>query len=101
MIKKNDIVKIITGNDKGKTGKVVRVLPFENKIVVDGVNIRKKHLKPKKSGEKGQIVQMTMPFQISNAMIVCSSCGKTTRIGHKILQNNKKVRGCRRCGMEL
>lgn len=101
MIKKNDTVKIVSGNDKGKKGKVTHVFSSTGKIVVEGINIRKKHMKPKKSGEKGQIIQMTMPIDASNAMLICSSCSKTTRVGHKILNNKKKVRVCKKCRGEI
>lgn len=65
-IKKNDKVKVITGKDKGKTGTVVKALPKENKVVVSGVNVLKKHQKPQKSGQKGQLIEKTMPVNVSN-----------------------------------
>jgi len=96
-IKKGDMVKIITGKDKGKTGKVAKVIPSEEKIIVEGMNIKKKHIKPRKQGQKGHIAQISAPFYASNAMIVCSSCGKTTRIGYK-LEGENKTRICKKCG---
>ena len=99
-IKVNDTVKIISGKDRGKTGKITHVLVEENRIVVEGVNIAKKHSKPKKQGQKGQIIQMPMPISVSNAMVVCSSCSKPTRVGKKTV-GSKKVRACKRCGGEL
>jgi large subunit ribosomal protein L24 len=109
-IKKGDTVKIISGKDRGKTGKVTHVFPKKNLIVVEGINIRKKHTRPKKQGKKGQIIQMSMPIDMSNAMIICPSCGKPTRVGKK-----KKVRAapdiafdevkggrvCKKCNAEL
>ncbi len=99
-IKKGDTVKIISGKDKGKSAKVILVLPKDDKIVVEGVNMRKKHTKPKKQGQKGQVVQIAMPIHASNAMVVCSGCGKTTRISSKTI-GTKKVRVCKKCGAEL
>lgn len=99
-IKRGDTVKIISGKDKGKSAKVVRVLREKNKIVVEGVNIHKKHSRSKKRGEKGQIIQMPMPISASNAILVCSSCNKPTRVAKKII-GEKKIRACKKCGAEL
>lgn len=95
-IKKGDTVKIMAGKDKGKTGKVTRVIPAEKKIIVEGANIKKKHVKPKKRGQKGQVVQISAPFYASSAMVVCSSCGQTARIGYKT-EGEKKIRVCKKC----
>ena len=95
-IKKGDNVKIMAGKDKGKTGKVAKVIPLEEKIIVEGVNVKKKNMKPRKQGQKGHIAQITAPFFAANAMIVCSSCGKTTRVGYK-MEGEKKVRICKKC----
>lgn len=99
-IKKNDTVKIISGKDKGKTGKVTHVLVGENKIVVEGVNIHKKHSRPKKQGQKGQIIQMPKPISASTAMVVCTSCNKPVRLGRKTV-GVKKFRVCKKCGAEM
>ena len=99
-IKKNDIVKIISGKDKGKTGKVTHVLVGENKIVVEGVNIHKKHSKPKRQGQKGQIIQMPKPISASAAMVVCSACNKPARLGRKTV-GAKKFRVCKKCKAEM
>ena len=96
-IKKGDIVKIMAGKDKGKTGKVAKVIPSEEKIIVEGMNIKKKNIRPKKQGQKGHIASISAPFYASNAMIICSSCGKTTRTGYK-LEGEKKIRVCKKCG---
>jgi len=98
-IKKEDNVKIISGKDRGKTGKVTHVFPNEERIVVEGVNILKKHSKPKKRGQKGQIIQMPMPIRMSNAMFVCASCNKPARLGKKTV-GTKKFRVCKKCGAE-
>ena len=99
-IKKNDQVLIISGKDRGKHGKVLDVFPESRKVVVEGANIRKKHVKPKKSGEKGQIVEMPASFSISNVKLICSKCGKPTRVGYKLIEG-KKYRICKKCGQEL
>lgn len=99
-IKKGDTVKIISGKDRNKTGKVTNALIKEGKIVVEGINISKKHSRPKKQGQKGQIVQIAMPINISNAMIICAGCNKTTRVSKKMV-GNKMVRVCKKCGAEF
>jgi large subunit ribosomal protein L24 len=96
-IHKNDTVKIITGKDRGKSGKVLKVFLVGNKILIDGLNIYKKHVKPKKQGEKGQVVSVPRPIYVSNAMLVCSSCGNAVRVGYR-LNNGKKERICKKCG---
>ena len=99
-IKKGDTVKIISGKDRGKTGKITNVLIKENKIVVEGVNISKKHSRPKKQGQKRQIIQVAMPINVSSAMIICAGCNKTTRVSKKMV-GNRMVRVCKKCGAEI
>lgn len=99
-IKKNDTILIISGKDKGKKGKVIEALPKQGRIVVEGLNLRKKHVRPKKSGEKGQIISMPFPFNVSNAMLVCPKCGEPSRIGSKI-EGEKKFRICKKCKQEI
>ncbi len=99
-IRKNDIIKILTGKDKNKTGKVLKVFPAKNKILVENLNIFKKHVRPKKQGEKGQIISIPRPIDVSNVAILCSSCGKTTRVGYKIDKGNK-TRICKRCSANI
>lgn len=96
-IKKGDKVLITTGKDSGKSGKVASVNPKENRIVVEGLNMIKRAIKPKKMGETGQIVSVAAPLNVSNAMIVCPLCGKTTRVGSK-MEGDKKKRVCKKCG---
>ncbi len=96
-IKKGDKVKIIAGKDKGKEGKVLQVMPDKEKVVVEGLNLLIKHVKPRRAGEKGQRIQFPAPFHISNVMLVCPKCNKPTRVGYKILENKKKVRVCKKC----
>jgi len=99
-IKKNDQVLIIAGKYRGKKGKVVNALPKENKISVEGVNIVKRHVKPKKSGEKGQVVEKPSPFNISNVKLICPQCKKATRVGYKIV-DKRKTRICKKCNKEI
>ncbi|MCX6713007.1 MAG: 50S ribosomal protein L24 [Candidatus Vogelbacteria bacterium] len=99
-IKKGDIVIIKTGKDLGKKGKVLRALPADGKIVVEGVNIKKKRQRPRKSNEKGQVMEMPFPLNTSNALIFCSGCNKGARLGSKIVKG-KKVRVCVKCGKEF
>jgi len=91
-IKKNDNVMVMAGKDKGKTGKVMQVLPAENKIVVDGVNKTVKHAKTRKQGEKGQKIDFFGPISASNVMLVDPKSGKPTRIGWKVMEDGRKVR---------
>ncbi len=98
-ILKNDQVLIISGKDRGKTGKVLSVVSEESRIIVEGVNMRKKHIKPKKSGEKGQIIQIPALMSVSNVKLICKKCGKATRVGYK-MEGNKKFRFCKKCEQE-
>ena len=104
-VKRDDTVIVISGNDKGKVGKVLEVSPSEGKIIVEGVNIVTKHTKPRRQGETGGIVKVPGAFYASKVQIVCnnSKCekhGKGTRIAHKIV-DGKKIRVCAKCGAEL
>jgi len=99
-IKKGDTIYIISGKDRGKTGTVDKVFPEKNKILVAGVNIVKKHAKPTKKNPKGGTVDWPLPFDVSNAMIVCQKCNKATRIKYMFI-NNKKTRMCSRCSSSI
>jgi len=99
-IKKGDTVLIIAGKYRGKKGKVLKTFPKEKKILVEGVNLVKKHQRPKKTGEKGQIVELLKPIDISNTKLICPKCAKPTRIGYKIIEG-KKYRICKKCGQEI
>jgi large subunit ribosomal protein L24 len=99
-IKKNDIVKMLTGKDKGKTGKVLRVDLDNKKIVIEGLNLIKKHKRPRKEGEKGQRVEIPRAVCVSNTMLMCSKCGKAARVGYKNSGKNK-LRVCRKCKAEI
>jgi large subunit ribosomal protein L24 len=99
-IKKGDNIKIIAGKDRGKTGKVLRVFPERNRIAVEGINLYKKHSKPKRQGEKGEVVEIMRPFHISNAQIICSSCKQPTRVGNRF-EGTVKVRYCKKCELAI
>lgn len=101
IIKKNDLVKILSGKSRGKTGRVLKVLSGTDKVVVEGVNIVKKHRRARKQGEKGQTVQMPSPVHFSKVMLVCPSCSKPGRV--KVVQdlNGRKSRVCRRCSSAI
>ncbi|MCF7836069.1 MAG: 50S ribosomal protein L24 [Candidatus Marinimicrobia bacterium] len=96
-LKKGDKIFVVSGKDKGKTGKITKALPEFGKIVVEGINIRKKHTRPKKEGQKGQVVQIPAPLDVSNVRLICEKCGKATRVGYKVLDDGKKVRTCKKC----
>jgi large subunit ribosomal protein L24 len=96
-IKKGDKVKIIAGKDRGKEGKILQVLLERNRVIVEGLNLLVKHVKPRRDGEKGQRIQTPGPLNISNVMLVCPNCNRPTKIGHKILEDKKKVRVCKKC----
>ncbi len=96
-IKKGDNVKIISGKDKGKKGKILRVLLKDEKVVVEGLNLATRHVKPKREGEKGQRIKMAMPLKVSKVLLICPNCKKAIRSGYKILADGKKERFCRKC----
>ena len=102
-IKKGDNVIVISGKDKGKQGKVVRVFPARDsiggKIIVENINLKKKHQKPKSAGKKGETINVSRPVFLSTVKLICKNCGKPTRMGSKIM-NEKKVRICKKCGLE-
>jgi len=99
-LKKGDNVIVITGKDKGKKGKITRVLAEKNRVVVEGVNTMKKHQRPRKSGEKGQVLSIAMPIHVSNIMIVDPKNGKGSRIGKKKV-GDKMVRVARKSNQEI
>ena len=102
-VKTGDTVVILSGKDKGKKGKVLQVSPKERKVIVEGLNIATKHVKPRRQGEAGGIVKAEGAMYASKVQAVCPKCGKATRIGHKILEDGSKIRVCKHadCGEEL
>lgn len=99
-IKKGDTVAIIKGKDRGKTGKVLRVFGRENKVFVEGVNMKKRHTRPRKAGQKGEIITISHPLALANMMLVCNHCGKKTRVGYRV-SGAQKMRICKKCEREL
>lgn len=99
-ITKGDSVIIISGKDKLKKGKVLKVFPKENKVLVEGLNIRKKHIKPKKSGEKGETIQVSVPINVPNVKLICPRCSQPARVGCKVVGKDK-FRICKKCHQEI
>ena len=99
-IRKGDTVKVLSGNDKGKTGEVLEIIPKTQKIIVKGVNIRKKSVKPRRQGEEGGIIPSESSIYSSKVALVCPKCGKATRIGY-IEENGEKVRVCKKCNSKI
>ena len=98
-IKKGDRVRVLTGKDRGKEGDVMRVFPETGKVIVDGVNVAKKHQKPTRATMQGGIIDKDMPLPVSNVALVCPNCGPT-RVGYT-LERGGKERVCKKCGREL
>ena len=99
-IKKGDTVLIIKGKDRGKKAKVLKGFPKESRILVDGVNIKKIHKRPRKEGEKGQVVEVPAPFPQSKVKLICPKCNKPARAGYKV-NEGKKMRVCKKCHGEI
>ena len=96
-IRRNDTVVVTAGKDSGKRGRVLKVLPVKNRLIIEGVNLMKRHTRPNPQRNiKGGIAEREAPIHISNVMIVCNDCGPT-RVGHKTLEDGRKVRICRKC----
>ena len=100
-IKKDDMVKVIAGKDKGKEGKVLAVNVKDNTLLVEGINMVTKHAKPSMANQQGGILHQEAPIDASNVMRVCSKCGKAARTGVKVLEDGSKVRYCKKCNAEL
>lgn len=99
-IKKGDAVIVRVGKSRGKRGTVARVLPARGAVVVNGVNVYKKHVRPKRQGEKGQLVELPRPLRIANVALFCTRCDRGVRVGSKV-ERGKKTRFCRRCNQAL
>ena len=91
---------MLAGKDRGRTGKILRVLPDRERVVVDGVQMLKRHVRPRKSGQKGEVVQFPSSVHASNVGLVCGSCGKTTRAGYRV-EGKTKTRICKKCGASI
>ncbi len=97
-VRKGDLVEVITGNDRGKRGKVLKVFPEIGKIIVEGVHFVKKHTRPSKRDPQGGIQERESPIRACNVLIVCPECGKPTRLGYYFLEDGTKARFCKKCG---
>lgn len=96
-IKKNDTVLVITGKEKGKRGRVLSVYPLKDQLLIEKINMIKKHMKPSRKYTQGGIIEKEAPLHISNVMLICPKCNKPTRIGNSLLQDGMKVRMCKKC----
>lgn len=96
-IKKNDVVMVIAGKEKGKTGKVLKVLKKKDRVIVEKLNMIKRHLRPGRYSQEGGILEREGSIHISNVMLMCPKCTKPTRVGYKLLDDGRKVRFCKKC----
>ncbi len=99
-IRKGDRVRVLTGKDRGKEGEVSRALPSVNKVIVDGVNVAKKHQKATRATMQGGIIDKDMPIPVANVAVICSACGPT-RVGFRFDPDGTKIRTCKKCGGDL
>ena len=99
-IRKGDNVQVLSGNDKGKTGEILEVIQKEDKVVVKGVNVRKKHVKARKQGDESGIIPVECAIPASKVNVVCPKCGKVTKVGYTV-EKEEKVRVCKKCGAKL
>ncbi len=97
-VKKNDMVKVLSGKEKGKTGKILKAYPEKQRVIVEHLNMIKKHTKRQSQGQGGGIIEREGTIHISNLMLICPACKQATRIGKKFLEDNTKVRVCKKCG---
>ncbi len=96
-VKKNDQVMVIAGKDKGKSGKVLRVLPDQGRVLVENLNVVKRHTRPSQTNKEGGIIEKEAPIAISNVLLLCPGCNKPARTGSKVLDDGSKVRFCKKC----
>jgi large subunit ribosomal protein L24 len=96
-IKKGDTVMVISGRERGKTGKVLSLRPVEGKVTVEKLNIIKRHTKPSQKIRQGGIIEREAPMSLANVMFLCGNCNKATRLGIRILEDGRRVRVCRKC----
>jgi large subunit ribosomal protein L24 len=99
-IRKGDRVRVLSGKDRGKEGEVMRALPSVGKVIVDGVNVAKRHTRPTRATMQGGIIDKDMPVPVSSVAVVCSRCGPT-RIGYRFEDDGRKIRVCKKCGGDL
>ena len=99
-IQKGDTGQVLTGKDKGKQADVVRAIPAEDKVIVEGVNVAKRHAKPTRATMQGGVIDKFMPVSVSSVALVCGNCGPT-RVGHRFDEQGRKMRVCKKCGADL
>jgi len=97
-IQKGDQVMVLQGKDKGKKAEVVRAIPDRQKVILEGVNVAKRHAKPTRATQQGGVIDKFMPVHISTVALICKSCDRPTRVGYKIEDDGEKVRICKKCG---
>ncbi len=100
-VHKGDQVIVLSGKDKGKKAEVVRAIPSRERVILEGVNVAKRHAKPTRATQQGGVIDKFMPVQVSTVSLLCKSCDQPTRVGMKIKDDGEKVRICRKCGAEL
>ncbi len=97
-VKKNDIVKVISGKENGKSGKILKAYPAKQRVIVEHLNMIKKHTKQRKQGQGGGIIEREGTIHVTNVMLVCPACKQATRVGKKFLEDGSKIRVCKKCG---
>jgi len=100
-VKKNDMVKIVAGKERGKTGKVLRIFPDKGRVVVENLNVVKRHTRPSQLNPEGGIIEKEAPISISNVMLICGSCNEATRTGVRTLEDGSKSRFCKKCNASV
>ena len=100
-VRKEDTVMVVAGKERGKTGKVIKVVPKKSRVFIERVNLVKRHSKPRSAQQPGGIVEKEASIHVSNVMIMCDTCNAPVRVGHKVLEDGEKVRVCRRCGQGI
>jgi len=100
-IRKGDRVRVLTGKDRGREGEVTFAYPDKGRVIVDGLNVAKRHQKPTQATQQGGIIDKEMPMRVDNVAIICPACSKTTRIGYRFDTDGTKVRVCKKCGGDL
>ncbi len=100
-VKKDDMIKVMAGKERGKSGKVLRVFPEKGRVVVEGLNVVKRHTRPSQLNPEGGIVEKEAPISASNVMLVCGSCNEATRTGVRTLEDGTKARFCKKCNASV
>jgi len=99
-VKKGDTVRILSGSNKGKKGKIIKIFTAVGRVTVEGINLRKKHNKARKTGQKGSIIEFAAPLSVSNVALICPECSRPTRVGRRVI-GDKKIRVCKKCNQEF